>query len=36
MPIKRFRPVTPTQRFKSVNAFTEVTTEGPEKSLTHP
>ncbi len=36
MPIKRFRPVTPTQRFKSVNAFAEVTTEGPEKSLTAP
>ena len=36
MPIKRFRPVTPTQRFKSVNAFAEVTTEGPEKSLTPP
>ena len=36
MPIKRFRPVTPTQRFKSVNAFAEVTTEGPQKSLTSP
>ena len=36
MPIKRFRPVTPTQRFKSVNAFTEVTADRPEKSLTAP
>ena len=36
MPIKRFRPVTPTQRFKSVNAFAEVTTGRPEKSLTAP
>ena len=36
MPIKRFRPVTPTQRFKSVNAFAEVTTDRPEKSLTAP
>ena len=36
MPIKRFRPVTPTQRFKSVNAFAEVTRDRPEKSLTAP
>ena len=36
MPIKRFRPVTPTQRFKSVNAFAEVTTDRPEKSLAAP
>ena len=36
MPIKRFRPVTPTQRHKSVNAFTEVTSDRPEKSLTAP
>ncbi len=36
MPIKRFRPVTPTQRYKTVNTFTEVTTDAPEKSLTAP
>ena len=36
MPIKRFRPVTPTQRFKSVNAFAELTAERPEKALTAP
>ena len=36
MPIKRFRPVTPTQRHKTVNTFTEVTTDAPEKSLTAP
>ena len=34
MPIKRFRPITPTQRFKTVNSFTEVTTDTPEKKLT--
>lgn len=36
MPIKRFRPVTPTQRYKTVNAFSELTTVEPEKSLTGP
>ncbi len=36
MPIKRFRPVTPTQRHKTVNTFTEVTTDTPQKSLTAP
>jgi large subunit ribosomal protein L2 len=33
MPIKTFRPVTPTQRFKSVSTFEEVTKKRPEKSL---
>jgi len=36
VPVKRFRPVTPTQRYKTVNAFTEVTAESPEKALTAP
>lgn len=36
MAIKRFRPVTPTQRTKTVNAFAEVTANSPEKSLTAP
>ena len=36
MPVKRFRPITPTQRFKTVNSFAEVTAESPEKSLTAP
>ncbi|MEE2657045.1 MAG: 50S ribosomal protein L2 [Candidatus Latescibacterota bacterium] len=36
MPVKRFRPVTPTQRFKTVNTFDDVTTDKPEKSLTAP
>ena len=36
MPIKRFRPITPTQRFKTVNTFSEVTTDTPEKSLMGP
>ena len=34
MPVKRFRPVTPTQRFKTVNSFDELTASAPEKSLT--
>jgi len=36
MPVKKFRPITPTQRFKTVNSFEEVTTQKPEKSLTAP
>jgi large subunit ribosomal protein L2 len=36
VPVKRFRPITPTQRFKTVNSFAEVTAESPEKSLTAP
>lgn len=36
MAIKRFRPSTPTQRYKTVNAYSEVTVESPEKSLTGP
>lgn len=36
MPIKRFRPTTPTQRYKTVNTFSEVTSAKPEKSLTEP
>ena len=36
MAIKRFRPTTPTQRYKTVSAFSEVTAETPEKSLTAP
>ena len=34
MPVKRFRPITPTQRFKTVNSFDELTASAPEKSLT--
>ncbi|SVB77142.1 uncharacterized protein METZ01_LOCUS229996, partial [marine metagenome] len=36
MPIKRFRPTTPTQRYKTVNTFSEVTVDAPQKSLTAP
>lgn len=36
MPIKNFRPVTPTQRFKSVSTFEEITKTDPEKSLLYP
>ncbi len=33
MGIKRFKPITPGTRFKTVSSFSEVTTETPEKSL---
>lgn len=33
MAIKRFKPITPGTRQKSVSTFTEVTTENPERSL---
>jgi large subunit ribosomal protein L2 len=33
MPVKRFRPVTPTRRYQTVNSFAEVTRRHPEKSL---
>tara|TARA_B100001250_G_scaffold189302_1_gene162628 strand:- start:14788 stop:15627 length:840 start_codon:yes stop_codon:yes gene_type:complete len=33
MAVKRFRPVTPTLRYKTVNSFAEVDGSGPEKSL---
>ena len=36
MPVKKFRAVTPTQRFKTVNSFEEVTVRKPEKSLVAP
>lgn len=36
MPVKTFRPTTPTQRFKSVSTFEEVTKTTPEKSLLQP
>ncbi len=34
MPIRKFRPVTSSQRFRSVSGFEEVTRAEPEKSLT--
>lgn len=34
MPIKKFRPVTSSRRFRSVSSFDEVTRDEPEKSLT--
>lgn len=34
MPIRKFKPVTPASRFRSVSAFDEVTRSEPEKSLT--
>jgi large subunit ribosomal protein L2 len=33
MPVKKFRPITPTQRYRTVNSFEEVTREAPEKPL---
>ena len=33
MPVKKFRPVTPTQRYKTVNSYEELTASTPEKSL---
>ena len=33
MPVKKYNPITPGSRFKVTNAFTEVTTDKPEKSL---
>jgi large subunit ribosomal protein L2 len=34
MPIKKFRPVTSSRRFRSVSSFDEITRDTPEKSLT--
>ena len=36
MALKEFRPLTPTQRFKSLPAFDEITKWRPEKSLVQP
>jgi len=34
MPIRKFKPMTPASRFRSVSAFDEITRSTPEKSLT--
>jgi large subunit ribosomal protein L2 len=34
MAVRKLRPVTPGQRFRTAPAFTEITTDKPEKSLT--
>ena len=36
MPLKKFRPVTPTLRFKTVSDFAEITRRAPEKALLEP
>ncbi len=36
MAIKKFRPITPTLRFRTVPAFDEITSTVPEKSLLSP
>ena len=36
MPTKKFRPITPGTRFRSVTAFDEITRDEPEKSLLEP
>ena len=33
MPVKKFRPVTPTLRYKTVNSFDEVSVDKPQKAL---
>ncbi len=34
MPLRKFRPLTPTQRFRTVAGFEEITRDRPEKALT--
>lgn len=36
MPVKSYRPVTPSQRFKTVSTFEEISKKTPEKSLLKP
>ncbi len=36
MALKKFKPVTPSQRFKIISAFDDITTDKPEKSLLVP
>ncbi|MEW5993232.1 MAG: 50S ribosomal protein L2 [Candidatus Zixiibacteriota bacterium] len=36
MPVKKFRPITPSQRFRTVSTFEEITSRLPEKSLLTP
>lgn len=36
MPVKKFNPITPGTRFRVGNAYTEITTDKPEKSLLAP
>ena len=36
MPVKKFRPITPTLRYKTVNSFEGLTNTSPEKSLIAP
>ncbi|MDZ4724043.1 MAG: 50S ribosomal protein L2 [candidate division Zixibacteria bacterium] len=36
MPIKKFRPLTPSQRFRAISTFEEITSSVPEKSLVEP
>jgi large subunit ribosomal protein L2 len=36
MPVKKFRPTTPSLRYKTVNSFVEITRSQPEKSLLGP
>ena len=36
MGIKKYRPLTPSQRYRTVSDFAEITTDKPEKSLLEP
>ena len=33
MPVRKLKPITPRQRFRIVNEYSEITTSNPEKSL---
>ena len=33
MPVRKLKPITPGQRFRIVNEYSEITTSNPEKSL---
>lgn len=36
MPVKKFKPITPSQRYRTVSDFADITKKKPEKSLTEP
>ena len=36
MPVRKLKPVTPSQRFRIINGFDSITTDKPEKSLLVP
>ncbi|MGA0846433.1 MAG: 50S ribosomal protein L2, partial [Luteolibacter sp.] len=36
MPLKKFKPITPSARYKTLPSFEEITKKSPEKSLLTP